>query len=479
MADNSVVVDDDDESKIVTEFLLDICRLPQPSFYHVYIIALKCILAMTHKEGRPNCPYLISLMTGSSAELYIRPMLPFVGDVDAMTHKSDELAILEGYPPPSELPAEFCSHVRVYEIIDSEYPGYVYVVRSYLLTKDSDTGKHNAVPYDERQYVPHVSLDIEGERHGPAYTSGGFFDSVSCIRCLLWPTQAGDWQTRHRNWPDSATVYHVASNGCDVVQVAHPLCRHDEWMNKYQRRLSFSRAEIVLLNSWMPVQQIVYHMLRFFAKTAHWYDRDSSGRKMLSNYHLKTLTLWACEMKPQDWWTNNINVVRICVKLLRIFMEWLKIKICRHYFVSSCNLLYDTVQSDRIISQLMSVTESWLSTWFVNNYLHKCAQRCPDSIYRLFHDVSTSLQLQNAASAIVNWKWNSALSDLEKVSFFAECMVSANVSKYSLTVQSCDCWINELMKINSCLYYYFTAAAFLHVACSIAKHFYPMICWMF
>jgi len=83
-------------------------------------------------------------------------------------------------------------------------------------------------------------------------------DTVRCVRCLSWPTQAFDWSTRHRNysWPDSATVDHVVSNGCDVVGVVHRQCRQDEWMFKLQWRLSFSRAEIVLLNSWMPVQQI-------------------------------------------------------------------------------------------------------------------------------------------------------------------------------------------------------------------------------
>ena len=83
------------------------------------------------------------------------------------------------------------------------------------------------------------------------------------------PPQAADWPTRQRNhdWPDSATVDHVVNNGCDVVRPAHRQCRQHEWMGERQWRLSFSRAEIVLINSWMPVQQIVYHMLRVFMKT--------------------------------------------------------------------------------------------------------------------------------------------------------------------------------------------------------------------
>jgi len=32
-------------------------------------------------------------------------------------------------------------------------------------------------------------------------------------------------------------------------------------------RLSFSIAEVILIQSWTQMQQIVYHLLRFFAKT--------------------------------------------------------------------------------------------------------------------------------------------------------------------------------------------------------------------
>jgi len=100
-----------------------------------------------------------------------------------------------------------------------------------------------------------------------------------CVRCLSWPPQAADWPTRHRNydWPDSATVDLVLSNGCDVVPVAHRRCRQDEWMNTHQCRLSFARAEIVLLNSWIPVQQIVYHMLRVFVKTERLTDSANNS----------------------------------------------------------------------------------------------------------------------------------------------------------------------------------------------------------
>jgi len=494
MADDSAVADyDDDNTRVVTNFLLNTCRLMQRSKLHIHAAAVCCIYGRIAARSSPDSYLLgrkcvddkvhrIPLITGSSAEFYIQPMLSCVGDVDMMLHRSDQLAIPYGHSPPTELPAELHSHVKVYEIIDSEYPGYVYLMRSYLLTEDSDTGKYNAVRYDDLQYMYHVLGHVDEDRnHGPAIMvvcdSGTAslsdlhhdkniimpFDIVPCIRCLSWPPQAADWPTRHRNydWPDSATIDRVVNNGCDVVHVAHRLCKQIEWMSKYQCRLSFSRAEIVSLNGCMPVQQIVYHMLRFFVKTERLADiKDSSGTKILSNYHIKTLTLWACEVKPQRWWTDDINIVEICVKLFHMFADWLKNKICRHYFVNNCNLFYNTEHSEIIASQLASITESWLAEWFVNSYLRKCAQLCPDRVSRLFDDVSTSMKLQNAVSAVIDRRLNSALRDLGSVCDVAIKCISIDISVLSLTVRSYGIWVNEIAKIDSSLRGYFTALAF-------------------
>jgi len=462
MADDSVVVvdDDDDESKIVTKFLLNTCRLRQPCRHHVQAAGwCSTLTALLPHPSIDDKAYFIPLITGSSAEFYIQPMLSCVGDIDIMLHQSDTLAIPEGYPPPIELPAEFHSRVDVYEIIDSEYPGYVYLETSYLLIEDSHTGKYSSIQRDRRYCVvdrPYQRSTTD-EIHGPAVTRLATetqlsLDTVLCVRCLSWPSQAADWPTRHRHndWPDSATVDHVVGNGCDVVQVAHPLCRQDEWMSKHQWRLSFSRAEIVLFNSLMPLQQIVYHMLRVFVKTERLTDikiTDSSVKKKVSidhfgNHHFKTLTMWASELKPRSWWIDDMNIVSNCVELLHILAEWLKNGICPHYFVNNCNLIYNTDHLEIIVNRLMSITESWLSTWFVNNYLRKCAQLCPDSVSRLLDDVSTRMKLQNAVSAVVDWRRNTALRDLRQIFNETEYIVLYIICGKSLSVLSCRCWIN-------------------------------------
>ena len=206
------------------------------------------------------------------------------------------------------------------------------------------------------------------------------------------------------------TVDRVVCNGCDVVRVAHRRCRQDEWMRTRQHRLSFSRAEIVLLNSWIPVQQIVYHLLRVFVKTEGLTDSaDNSDATTLSNYHIKTLMLWACELKPRWWWIDDLNLVRLSVELLRILSGWLTNARCRHYFIQNCNLFDHRDCSQRLIAnRLIPETEASLAQWFTKNYTRKCAQLWSDSVLRLFDDISNNrTELQKAISAVVDWRLNS------------------------------------------------------------------------
>ena len=134
MNDERVVED------IVTEFLLNTCRLlPKLAQYAVQTAGLLTCsnMATAHPaddEETDNIP----LTTGSVAEFYIEPMLPHIGDIDLMFHRSTQLAVPQGYPPPTQLPAEFYNYVRVYEIIDSHLPGYVYLQLRYLLTECID-----------------------------------------------------------------------------------------------------------------------------------------------------------------------------------------------------------------------------------------------------------------------------------------------------------------------------------------------------
>ena len=271
--------------------------------------------------------------------------------------------------------------------------------------------------------------------------------------------------------------------------MAHRQCRQDEFMREQQWRLSFSRAEIVLINSWIPVQQIVYHMLRVFVKSD---DRltdsaDNPEAGKLSNYHIKTLMLWACELKPKSWWTDDLNLVRICVELLHTLADWLTDARCQHYFIDYCNLIDNSFNVTNIRDLLLSVDKTWLSTWFLNNYIRQSSQLCPDNISRLFVDLSTVMKVQHAVSAVVAYRLNSLLSDLRllfsceemrialymresQIAVFNPDICRNQEYKYPLTARSCVCWMTELAKIDLRLSVYFAGVAFLHVAFRTLRH---------
>jgi len=295
-------------------------------------------------------------------------------------------------------------------------------------------------------------------------------DHVYCVRCLLWPPQAADWPTRHRNyeWPDSVTVDRVVSDGCDLVRVAHPKCRQDEWEGEMQCRLSFSRAEIVLINSWMPLQQIVYHLLRVFLKTVRLTESaDNSGSGTLSNYHIKTLMLWACELKPRSWCTDNFSFTAICADLLNILSEWLNQGYCPHYFITGCNLFDHCDRANQILAaeRLSEINKAELIKWFICSYLPKCYLRCPVPVVRMFDDVTTSEKLEIAVSAVVEWRRSNVLLDNWRALILAQHHLVASLASNSVVnVRSYDVWIKQLTKVDPQLCDYLLSVFCLHVA---------------
>jgi len=444
----------------------------------------------------------IPLSTGSAAEFYVEPMLPCIGDVDIMIPSVEQIAISQGHLPPTQLPAGFCRRVIVAEIIDSHLPGYVYLKASYSLREITDDGKYSVVALQSQHtYAGHWFAVLADE--GPAFSKGisnytltiheyacvtGSMvsrDFVPCIRCLSWPLQSASWPTRRRNhgWPDSATLDRVVRSGCDLVCAAHRQYRQHEWMGKAQWRLSFSRAEVVLINSWMPVQQIIYHMLRSFMKDDSLKSltviKDNTGGKILSNYNTKTLMLWACEMGGKSWWIGESNLVGICVTLLHYLADWLSVARCPHYFVKDCNL-FDLRDNSNDIQNtanvLHSVTEMQLANWFVEKYICKCVHLCYDNtVLQLFDDISTHVKLQNAVSAFVDW-----ISSTMPLRSFIQWSYNQRfihrLKKDSLkelpypSVAACSYLTRKLLETDECLSAYFTELTFLHIAFKANKN---------
>ena len=213
--------------------------------------------------------------------------------------------------------------------------------------------------------------------------------------------------------------------------------------------LTSRNCTIVLINSWMPLQQIAYHILRVYVKTERLTESvGNSEPAIMSNYHIKSLMLWACELQPRSWWTENLNLVRICAELLNTLSVWLSDIRCPHYFINNCNLLDTSLSDAEVTNKLMSIDETYLSTWLINNYIGQCAQLCPSNISRLFDDVSNGMKLQKVVSAIIHWRLDSSLFDMWLAFDFAEISIRKNASLSCLTARSCVYWMNELTKID-------------------------------
>jgi hypothetical protein len=246
-------------------------------------------------------------------------------------------------------------------------------------------------------------------------------DAVYCIRCLVWPPQAADWQTRHRKhgWPDLTTVERIVNNGCDVVQISHPQCRQDEWMRDHQWRLSFSRAETVFLNSWSVTQQLLYHLLRIFIKTSR---QKYTSSVPVHNHIIKTVMLWTCQRYSATKW-NSSNLINICRLLIRRFVASVESSQCRSFFVTHHNLLDNLENTDELkyfVSTLMNLTDESLCLWLIDNYIRQCVEQCPHHSLRGFCDNPTIQLLPRALSITSNWR-RSLFDEISCTDFMAAC----------------------------------------------------------
>ena len=437
------------------------------------------------------------------------------------------IAIPLGHTPPTELPGKYQCIVYAFEIIDSHQAGFVYLRISHVLTKQ-DNGFYVAEKIEENNettfyemtlFVNNTASEIQSANyfplfanieiqkspfaqsiltpavvtHGPANTSPVHneilhaalksthlrtshltLDAVPCMRCLLWPTLAANWPTRYRNhgWPEQRTIHSVVINGCDLVGAVHPLCRQDKLMNEHQWRLSFSRAEVTLLNSWTKVQQIVYHMLRYILKREVLSKTDDQEQDLpkLSNYHIKTLMLWECEQKPQSWWSAESSLIKLCSSLLHKLSDWVEDKRCQHYFISSCNILDHFVEeaSTAICNSLRSLAdESILLTWFTENYIRRCALYCPDDVSVLFEDISSSDKLQRAVDAVVDWKSNTLTRDICTDYYDTEKVIIGYRLIFRTDAKFIQALMKELQNFDLRLRDYFAALTSLQVAYTI------------
>src|SRR6218665_1402972 len=193
-----------------------------------------------------------SILCGSLAEFYIRPLNTCIADTDFLYCRNDELAFSGDFPMLRGDISGLADTIDCYEI-ESHYafPGFVrlrvlgemkynWKHREYRLIRNTNPGVYEN---RDRTYLLSSYMEIYNslgdERPttrvtcGPAIktlfssVSGIESDVVHCFFCPQWPRDAQTWPLRPRNsgWPTSHTISEVVRNGCHVVYVQHRACR--------------------------------------------------------------------------------------------------------------------------------------------------------------------------------------------------------------------------------------------------------------
>jgi len=454
-----------------------------------------------------------AISSGSFAELYIRPMLHCYGDIDIMHTLKTKLAIPHGKLPSMELWDWHQDSFSVFKMIDCHChkPGYVYLQQSYIVRKNENGRyvvhslrnnglllcngtsivqqifkKDNVQRWCNEEICDNYFTQVLKlltptiDTHGPAdnlrYSNCDFrhnLDYVSCVFCPIWPPQASDWpiRNRHHGWPDQPTINLVVSGACHVVGAVHPSYRDDHWESKYQWRLSFSQAEVTLLNTWTPVQQVVYHMLRIIMKCEVFSTIDGKEKVKFSNYHLKTEMLSACEQNPPTCWSEESSLIKLCNRLLLKLSDCVAEKHCQRYFISSCNLLDDLDKDDSwmICNSLRTLAdESVLLSWFVENYVRECAQKAHVPV--LFEHYCFIDEVEKTTNAIIDWKLSRLSRQMYREYRDLERDILLINLVYRRDAQGTLMMMKELQHCDSRVRDYFVALVSLRVAYTVLIH---------
>src|SRR6218665_131906 len=360
----------------VSDFIAGTCRLHRKSYNDIfYSIRFPFLSPPDVPEHRFLC--------GSSTEFYIEPIQSCIDDVDVMISKANELGCTGDIPVlPDDIRGFFDTITCCQLLANTDYPGFVQLrylgnmrynfhYKKFEFKKTNSLNPLIAGKKHRSNYIENVRLCGTS---GPAfkYASEGymFFDMVPCLWCPQWPKEANNWPSRRRNygWPAPVDIRRIVESGCHVVHARHPACRDDV----HQWRLSFSGAELCLIQSFNPAQQIVYHMLRFLAKRELIKKDCPKGDEVLCTYHFKTLMLWSCEKKSPEWW-NSSSVVELCCYLLRTLLDWLKIGYCPNYFIPQANLFHESM-TNKVVDETIGLVKEFcnsdiLCDWFAVMYM--------------------------------------------------------------------------------------------------------------
>ena len=195
---------------------------------------------------------------------------------------------------------------------------------------------------------PSVAVSYQVPEHEEAVNQPPFigfpveeFDFVLAIKCDGWPLCAQEWLSRSRYWPSDGIVQTIIDGGFHIV------CKSSA---EGDFRLSYSNAEILLIQNLIDLQ---YKTYRAFKAFVNHYKKEWSpdAKTTICSYHLKTILLWHCEKSdPKDW--TKETVVSHLLSLVDDLIFALRERKLPMYFMPKYNLMKETKDSAQIVEKL-------------------------------------------------------------------------------------------------------------------------------
>ncbi|XP_062621902.1 uncharacterized protein LOC134283465, partial [Saccostrea cucullata] len=180
--------------------------------------------------------------------------------------------------------------------------------------------------------------------HGPCASGihGGLeYDLAHCFASDFWPPPAASWIDRCHSWPQPRVVREIIRSGCHFVATGHKLGNYED----HEWRISFSRAEQILVYSMNHTQFLTYGLLKLILKEVI-NNGLGEGDKLLCSYHMKTAVFWVIQRNTVPHWCPQ-NLLLCFWECFKLILKWVYEGACPNFFIPQNNMFLCSIHGDR------------------------------------------------------------------------------------------------------------------------------------
>nr|XP_022301464.1 uncharacterized protein LOC111109579 [Crassostrea virginica] len=219
---------------------------------------------------------------------------------------------------------------------------------------------------------------IPVKQHGPCATV--YYDNLEievdyahCLRSHYWPNGAIPWIQRCqlKKWPPDYVLSSILHDGFHMVPISSSPLNLEcdcEW------RISFSRAEQILVSSMNHCQLLCYGLLKIYLKEV---INTNENEACLCSYFMKTIVFWVIQNHNHMAWVpeNLLECLWICFKLL---LSSVNRGECPNFFIPQNNMFRVKVVGhtqfalfDQLFGLYCKGSSCLLASSTIRKYLHK------------------------------------------------------------------------------------------------------------